>query len=59
MVAKHAPNAQLRLILPARIQEIPPEIERRLVDMLAELLVLVATGNGKPTPGGSDERQDP
>jgi hypothetical protein len=59
MGAKHAPSAQLRLILTARAAEIPPEIERRLIDALADLLVLVATGKGKPMPGGSNERQDP
>jgi hypothetical protein len=56
MGAKHAPNAQLRLIPAARTVEIPPEIERRLIDALADLLVQVATS--KQTQGGSDERQD-
>jgi hypothetical protein len=56
MVIKNAPNAQLRLTpLAARTVEIPPDIERRLIEALAELLILVATRDGKPTPGGSDE----
>jgi hypothetical protein len=59
MGAKHGPSAQLRLTLSARAAEIPPEIERRLIDALADLLVRFATGKSKPTPGGSDERQDP
>jgi hypothetical protein len=56
MGAKHTPNAQLRLIPAARTVEIPPEIVRRLIDALGDLLVQVATS--KQTRGGSDERQD-
>jgi|HubBroStandDraft_2_1064218.scaffolds.fasta_scaffold238146_2 hypothetical protein len=58
MGAKHAPRAQLRLIPPTRTVEIPPEIERRLIDALADLLVQVATSEGSRTKGGSDERED-
>jgi len=58
MGAKQARNGQLRLIPPTRAVEIPPEIERRLTDALTDLLVQVATGEGKRTEGGSDERQD-
>jgi hypothetical protein len=47
MGAKHAPNAQLRLTLPARTVEIPLEVERRLIEALADLLVLVATKRGQ------------
>lgn len=55
MGAKHKPNAQLRLIPPARAVEIPPEIERRLIEALADLLVQVAANESKRTQGGSDE----
>jgi hypothetical protein len=58
MGAKHARNGQLQLIPAARAVEIPPEIERRLIDALADLLVQVATSEGTRTQGGSDERQD-
>lgn len=58
MGAKHAPNAQLRLIPPAHTVEILPTIERRLIEALADLLVQVATSEGTRTQGGSDERQD-
>jgi hypothetical protein len=58
MSAKHAPNAQLWMILPAHSAEIPVELERRLIEALADLLVQVATSEGKRTQGGADERQD-
>jgi hypothetical protein len=59
MGAKHARNAQLRLIaLAARVVEIPPELEHRLIDALAELLMQVAASEDTRTLGGSDERQD-
>jgi hypothetical protein len=56
MGAKHARNAQLPLIPPARTVEIPPELERRLIEALADLLVQVATSANKTTQGGSNER---
>jgi hypothetical protein len=58
MGARHARNAQLRLIPPVRAVEIPPEVKRRLIDALADLLVQVAASEGKRTQGGSHERQD-